>query len=68
MELSESLNKYLFEFGDINIYFNQIGTTELKQIIKLSLKFISFDISNNNIKNKDYDIIKLLNKKCLRIV
>ena len=67
MELSVSLNKYLFEFGDINIYFNQIGTTELKQIIKLSLKYISFDISNNNIKNKDYDIIKLLNFRLNKI-
>ena len=63
MEMSVSLNNYLNNFGDINVYFYQISNEELKQVINMCLKYISIDVFNIN----QNDIIKLLNIRITKI-
>ena len=69
MKISICLNDYLKEFEDMNIYFYQCSTDELKKIINLCLKYILVDISNinNNNSNNENNIIKLLKSRLIKI-
>jgi len=62
MNISDLLNEYLNNLGDINKFFNSNSNEIIKQTLNLSLKFISIDITTMNSKLSN-NIIKLMNER-----
>ena len=62
MNISDLLNKYLNNLGDINKFFNSNSNEIIKQTVNLSLKYLSIDMTTMNSKLSN-NIIKLMNER-----
>lgn len=60
MNICNSLNKYLNELGDINQYLLNSSNEIIKEIVTISLKYLSIDMSIMNLYSSN-NVLKLMN-------
>ena len=66
MNISDLLNEYLNNLGDINKFFNSNSNEIIKQTVNLSLKYLSIDMTSINSKLSN-NIIKLMNERLKKL-